>query len=45
MLDIECNEVRPWDRTPGEKLMIVLEGKTVSSEERGEWPGIPRTAY
>ena len=45
MLGIEGSEIHPRDRTPGEKLTIVLEGKTVSSEERGEWPEIPRTAY
>jgi len=37
MLDLGDGGVRPRDRGPGEKLTLLLESKTVSAEEHGEW--------
>jgi len=37
MLDLGDGAVRPHDRGSGEKLTLLLESKTVSAEEHGEW--------
>jgi transposase len=37
MLDLESGELRPSERNPGEKLTLLLESKSVSSEDHGEW--------
>ena len=37
MLDLGDDGVRPRDRGAGEKLTLLLESKTVSAEEHGEW--------
>ena len=37
MLDIGDGEVRSRDRSPGEKLTLLLESKSVKSEHHGEW--------
>ena len=37
MLDVGDGGVRPRDRGAGEKLTLLLESKTVSAEDHGEW--------
>lgn len=37
MLESGDGDVRPRDRNPGEKLSLILEGRSVSKEDRGEW--------
>jgi transposase-like protein len=37
MLDLDNSAIRPNDRQPGEKLSLLLESKSLSQEERGEW--------
>lgn len=37
MLDLGDGEVRPRDRSPGEKLTLLLESKSIETEKHGEW--------
>ncbi|TVR85927.1 MAG: helix-turn-helix domain-containing protein [Spirochaetaceae bacterium] len=37
MLDLGDGEVRPRDRSPGEKFTLLLESKSVDGERHGEW--------
>ncbi len=37
MLDLGDSEVRPRDRSPGEKLTLLLESKSIEVENHGEW--------
>ncbi len=37
MLDLGDGHVRPRDRSAGEKLTLLLESKTVTAEDHGEW--------